>query len=168
MIDELKEQEDINLTLFLRKKKRLKNSNISEATIIEGDVLDYTKLKDAIEVQDIVYGNLVGKLGKMAETGVSKLIFICSIGIYDEPVKSALKSYRAAADVIEASDLDYTIVRPSWFTHSDEVDYEISRKDEPEGKGRISRKSIADFISKIIDSPKDYTRQSLGINKPGT
>jgi uncharacterized protein YbjT (DUF2867 family) len=30
-----------------------------------------------------------------------------------------------------ASDVDYTILRPGWFTHNDEVRYEITQKGEP-------------------------------------
>jgi uncharacterized protein YbjT (DUF2867 family) len=176
VIDKLKTQEDIHLTLFLRNKNRLRSKDVSGCTIKEGDVLDYKSLKEAIEGQDIVYGNLVGDLGKMAknivkamnETGVKKLIFISSIEIYDEPVKAALKPYRAATDVIEASELDYTILRPTWFTNTDEVDYEITRKGEPEKGSVISRKSIAAFISEIINNPDKFRCQNLGINKPNS
>ena len=88
-------------------------------------------MKDAIEGQDIVYANLAGKLEAMAknivramgETGVKKLIFISSIGIYDEPLRAVLEPYRKAADVIESSDLEYTVLRPTWFTNADEVKF---------------------------------------------
>ncbi len=49
--------------------------------------------------------------------------------------------YRKAADVIEASALEYTILRPSWFTNADEVDYEITKKIEPEKGSVISQKA---------------------------
>lgn len=170
----LKAEKDIHLTLFVRNKMRLGNVDTSGCTLIEGDVLDYDSLKNALKGQDVVYGNLSGDLGAMAknivramnETGVKKLIFISSIGIYDEPVRSVLKPYRAAADVIESSGLDYTILRPTWFTNDNEVDYELTSKGQPEKGSVISRKSIAAFISKIIQSPDKYRRQNLGINKP--
>lgn len=174
VINVLKADEDVHLTLFVRNKMRLGNVDTSGCTLIEGDVLDYDSLKNALKGQDVVYGNLSGDLGAMAknivmamhETGVKKLIFISSIGIYDEPVRSVLKPYRAAADVIESSDLDYTILRPTWFTNDNEVDYELTSKGQPEKGSVISRKSIAAFISKIIQSPDKYRRQNLGINKP--
>lgn len=176
VIEKLKTEEDIQLTLFLRNKNRLRNNDVSGYTVIEGNVLDFTSLRDAVQGQDIVYANLAGDLGKMAEnivkamneTGVKKLIFISSIEIYNEPVRTALKPYRAAADIIEASDLDYTILRPTWFTNSDEVDYEITHKGEPEKGSVISRKSIAAFVSEIINNPDKYKRQNLGINKPNS
>lgn len=37
-----------------------------------------------------------------------------------------LEPYSAAAGVIEASTLDYTIVRPAWLTDTDEVNYRRS------------------------------------------
>lgn len=174
VINVLKADEDVHLTLFVRNKMRLGNVDTSGCTLIEGDVLDYDSLKNALRGQDVVYGNLSGDLGAMTknivmamhETGVKKLIFISSIGIYDEPVRSVLKPYRAAADVIESSDLDYTILRPTWFTNDNEVDYELTSKGQPEKGSVISRKSIAAFISKIIQSPDKYRRQNLGINKP--
>lgn len=174
VINVLKADEDVHLTLFVRNKMSLGNVDTSGCTLIEGDVLDYDSLKNALKGQDVVYGNLSGDLGAMAknivramnETGVKKLIFISSIGIYDEPVRSVLKPYRAAADVIESSGLDYTILRPTWFTNDNEVDYELTSKGQPEKGSVISRKSIAAFISKIIQSPDKYRRQNLGINKP--
>jgi nucleoside-diphosphate-sugar epimerase len=174
VIDILVKKEDINLTLFLRSKSRLRNRDVERATIIEGNVLNYNQLKEAIAGQDIVYANLAGELEEMArnivkamqETGVKKIIFISSIGIYDFPVKSVLKPYRRAADVIEGSDLEYTILRPTWFTGIDEVDYETTRKGEPERGSVISQKSLATFISEIIQAPDKYVRENLGINKP--
>ena len=176
VIDILVKKDDINLTLFLRNKSRLRKNNISKSRIIEGSVLDFARLKGAVAGQDIVYANLVGDLEAMAknivkamdETGVKKLIFISSIGIYNVSMKPVLKPYRKAADVIEASDLDYTILRPTWFTNADEIDYEITKKGEPEKGTVISQKSLAAFITNIIDSPENYTRQNPGINKPNS
>jgi uncharacterized protein YbjT (DUF2867 family) len=174
VIDILVEENDINLTLFLRNKSRLRNTDISKCRIIEGNVLDINQLKKSITGQDIVYANLSGDLESMAKNivkamndeGVKKLIFICSIGIYDVPLRSVLKPYRKAADVIEASDLEYTILRSTWFTNADEVDFEITRKGEPEKGSVISQKSLATLITKIIESPENYIRENLGVNEP--
>jgi uncharacterized protein YbjT (DUF2867 family) len=104
----------------------------------------------------------------MDETGVKRLIFISSIGIYDTPLRPVLKPYRKAADVIEGSDLEYTILRPTWFTNADEVDYETTRKGEPERGSVVSQKSLATLITKIIESPEKYVRENLGVNKPNS
>ena len=176
VIDILVKKDDIHLTLFLRNKRRLKNHDVSKCRIVEGDVLDYDQLKESVAGQDIVYANLSGDLEAMAknivkamgEKGVKRLIFISSIGIYDVPLRPVLKAYRKAADVIEASGLEYTILRPTWFTDVDEVDYETTRKGEPEKGSVISRKSLATFIASIIQSPEEYCRESLGVNKPNS
>ena len=176
VINILAVKDDIHLTLFVRNKRKLRNKDVSNARIIEGDVLNFDQLKEAIAGQDIVYANLAGDLEAMAKkivgamdaTGVKKLVFISSIGIYDVPLRPVLKPYRRAADVIEESDLDYTILRPTWFTDEDDVDYETTKKGEPEKGSEISEKSLATLIAKIIESPEQYARQNLGVNKPNS
>jgi uncharacterized protein YbjT (DUF2867 family) len=174
VVDMLVQKDDIQLTLLVRNKNRLKNKSTSRCHIIEGNAVDYRQVKDAIKGQDIVYANLAGDLETMAsnivkameETGVKRLIFISSIGIYDDPLRPVLRPYRKAADVIEGSKLEYTILRPTWFTDADEVDYETTRKGEPEKGSVVSQKSIATFITKLIESPDTYVRENVGINKP--
>ena len=166
-------ESNIQLTLFARSARRI-GKQPTNARVVEGDVLNYAQLKEAVTGQDIVYANLSGDLERMAqnivkameEVGVKHLIFISSIEIYKEPVKAVLKPYRKAADVIEASSLDYTVLRPAWFTSDNEVDYEITHKGEPERGSVISQQSLATFITKIIETPEQYARESLGINKP--
>lgn len=174
VIDMLAKQPDeVQLTLFVRSAHRLRKP-VAGARVVEGSVLDYQQLKEAVAGQDIVYANLAGELGAMAknivramdEAGVKRLVFISSIGIYDTPLKAVLKPYRAAADAIEGSDLDYTVLRPAWFTSANEVDFEITRKGEPERGSVISQKSLATFITQLIEKPAQYVRESVGINKP--
>lgn len=173
VIDLLAKEADVELTLFARSASRLR-SPPANARVVEGDVLNYDQLQAAVTGQHIVYANLSGDLGAMAqnivramnETGVKHLIFISSIGIYETPLKAVLKPYRAAADAVEGSTLDYTVLRPAWFTADNKVEYEITRKGEPEKGSVISQKSLATFIAKIIEAPAQYARQSLGINKP--
>jgi uncharacterized protein YbjT (DUF2867 family) len=174
VIDVLSQDNDVRLTLFLRRAGRLGRPVGQHMRVIEGDVLRIDDLRKAIVGIDIVYANLAGDLERMAknivsvmvENGVRRLIFISSIGIYDQPVKPVLKSYRASVDVIEASNLDFTIVRPAWFTNVDEVDYEITRKGEPEKGSIVSQKSVAAFVASILRSPGKHVRENLGINKP--
>jgi uncharacterized protein YbjT (DUF2867 family) len=94
VIDLLMKKDDVNLTLFLRNARRLRNDDVSKCRIVEGNVLDFNQLKEAVAGQDIVYANLAGDLEAMAksivkamdEEGMKKLIFINSIGIYDVPL----------------------------------------------------------------------------------
>lgn len=57
----------------------------------------------------------------------------------------------------------------SWVPVSiDEVDYETTRKGEPEKGSVISQKSLATLIAHIIESPEKYKRENPGVNKPGS
>lgn len=172
VIDQLDKLSDVELTLFLRNKSRLRHKS-DKWKVIEGDATKYADLKFAISGQDIVYINLSGDLElmsknivkAMSETGVTRVIAISSIGIYETPMKAVLKPYRALADIIEASGLDYTILRPDWFTNGNEVDYNITKKPDPEVGGALSRKSIASFVAKLVTSPNEHVKENLGISK---
>lgn len=170
--EELKKQKDVQLTLFARNTNRL--SSTGNAAVVKGDAMNYMQVRDALAGQDIVYVNLAGDLEAMAtnivkamqETGVKRIIAISSIGIYETPVKSVLKPYRALADIIEKSGLDYTILRPDWFTNADEVDYALTKKGQPESGSAISRKSIAAFVGTLIGNPLLHIKENVGISKP--
>jgi len=176
VVDMLVHDGNYRLTLFVRNARRLRNHDVANCRIIEGDVLNLDDVKKAMAGIDIVYANLAGDLAKMAgniveamnDMSVKRLIFISSIGIYNQPLKPVLIPYRKAADVIEASKLEYTILRPTWFTDVDEVDYEITNKGEPEKGSVISQKSLATFIAGVIETPEKYIRENLGINKPNS
>ena len=168
------ERKYIQLTLFVRNRRKLGNNDLSNCKVVEGNALNYDQIRDVIVGQDIIYINLAGDLEAMTKnivqamkaTNVRRVILVSSIGIYDKPLRPVLKPYRAAADIIENSGLDYTVLRPTWFTDVDEVDYEITHKGQPEKGSVISQKSLASFIVRIIENPEQYIGESLGINKP--
>ena len=181
-------EKSIDLTLFSRHPRKLSHLKGERVNNIEGDVLEYDELKKAVEGKDIVYANLAGgDLDKQASnivkamdgTGVSRLIFIASLGIYDEVpgafgkwnhkmIDQYLKPYIKAAEIIEASDLNYTILRPAWLTDHDEVDYEITQKGEPFKGTEVSRKSVAALVVRLVHSQKLGIQESWGVNKPNT
>lgn len=72
-----------------------------------------------------------------------------------EVAEASLKRLRI--DAIETSGLEYTILRPACFTAADEVDYETTRKGEPEKGSVISQKSLATFITTIIEALKLFS-----------
>ncbi len=181
----LGKKENIELTLFARNIGQLDPFKQS-AKIIEGDVLNTNELNEAVKGQDIVYANLSGAVDKMAKeivaamnaNDVKRLIFVTSLGIYKEVagkfgewnemmIGSDLIPYRKAADAIEKSDLDYTVVRPSWLTNNDETDYETTQKGEPFRGTQVARKAVATYISDIIEHPEKDVKASVGVNKPG-
>lgn len=181
-------REDVQQTLLLRNPQKLSGNEPTNASVVIGDVLDKKLLKNVMPGQDIVYANLIGEdleaqaksiITAMQASDVNKLIFVLSLGIYDEiPGKfggwndkiigEPLKYYRRTADAIEASGLDFTILRPAWLTDEDEVDYETTAKGEAFKGTVVSRKSVGDLVTKIIDAPEQYIGANLGVNKPGS
>jgi uncharacterized protein YbjT (DUF2867 family) len=167
-------EDNIKLTLFLRMASRLEQHVASKVRIIEADALDLAAMREAVKGQDIVYINLVGDLQAMnknivtamKDEGVSSVIFISSIGIYETPLRAVLIPYRKGADVIETSGLDYTILRPEWFSDAGSTVYETSNKGTPERGGTISRKGLATLIADIIKSPDKFSKANLGVNSP--
>lgn len=178
----LLDETDDFLTLFSRSAGRL-NVNPAREKIISGSVTNNSDLDKAMKGQEVVFAALSGNLGEFARdivaamkrNNVQRLIFITSMGIYGEvppsmggtlgKVSPVLRPYREAADVIEASDLNYTIIRPGWFT-SGPVDYEITHKGEEFGGHDVSVASIADLVKKLVEDPNLDSRDSIGINTP--
>jgi uncharacterized protein YbjT (DUF2867 family) len=171
------ERTDAHLTLFLRRASRLKNPDPHRVTVVEGDVLDRKALLEAMRGQDVVYANLAGAMAQQARaivdamhvTGLRRLIFVSSMGIYGEvpgeKYRSVLDPYRDAAAVIEASDLDYTILRPGWFTQDEVIDYRLTQKGEPFLGHDVSLNSLSDLIVKLAMAPTLELRHSVGVSR---
>lgn len=169
-------QTDARLTLYLRKAGRLRNPDPARATIVEGDVLDREALSAAMRGQDVVYANLSGAMAQQArvivdamhDAGLKRLIFISSMGIYGEVpgerYRSVLDPYRDSAAVIEASGLDYTILRPGWFTQDQAVDYKLTQKGEPFQGHDVSLNSLSDLIARLALSSTLEVRHSVGVS----
>jgi len=173
---------DYKLTLFSTSANRLQ-INPNREVAISGDVNNKNDLIRAIQNQDVVFAALTGSLGMMAKSIVSvmeksptrRLIFISSMGIYNEIPRSIgggnlnenpmLRPYREAADVIEASTLDYTIIRPGWFDEGSD-NYEVTRKGEYFKGHDVSRQAIANLVLKLIQQSGLGIRESLGISRP--
>ena len=148
---------------------------------VSGNVMNRNDLMKVIPNQDAVFAALSGDLGGMAKSivetmkscGVRRIIFISSMGIYNEIPRSIgggnlnensmLRPYRAAADVIESSGLDYTVIRPGWFDEGSD-NYEITRKGEMFKGHDVSRQAIANLVVKCING--FGIGESLGINRP--
>jgi uncharacterized protein YbjT (DUF2867 family) len=127
--------------------------------------------------QDVVYANLTGDMarqarviaGAMQATGVKRLIFISSMGIYGEVpgerYRSVLDPYRDSAALVESSDLNYTVLRPGWFTRDPAVSYQITKKGEPFKGHDVSLNSLSDLIVKLASDPTLYSRESVGVSE---
>lgn len=175
---------DDQLTLMAQNVSRLGELNAERETAVAGSVTDAAVLQTALAGQDVVFAALSGNLAQMAtnlvaamdQAGVQRLLFITSMGIYNEIPASVgangnlrrnpvLQNYRDAADVIEASNLNYTTIRPGWFDNGTDVAYQVTKKGEPFGGHDVSRRSIADLVVRLAHDETLGARDSLGINR---
>lgn len=188
VIDQLADKPGVTQTLFARQPEKITQPHPANSRIIMGDVLNHAALEQAMVGQDVVYANLTGEdldlqakavIAAMKATGVRRLIFVLSLGIYDEVpgkfgewnnaiIGEPLRPFRRAADAIEASGLDYTILRPAWLTDEDTIDYELTTRNEPFKGTVVSRKSIAALIADMIDKTEKHIGENIGVNQPGT
>ena len=176
VIPVLLENPELILTLVSRNIRRLQTFANERVNVVQADVMDLPQLESLMQGQDVVYTNLAGNLEAMAEnivqamnrTNVKRLIWISSMGIYGETGEdhgAILEPYRRSAQVVENSRLDYTIIRPAWFTDGHEIDYQLTRKGEPFQGRQVSKRSIAPLIAKLIERPEFSIRESLGIGR---
>lgn len=180
---------DAQLLLFLRKANRLTIQDQQREQLVEGDASQQADLVQAMKGVTVVYANLAGAnieaqakavISAMKAAGVKRLIWISTLGIYDE-VPGAygqwnhqmlddgyLPTYAAAAKVIETSGLAFTIIRPAWLSDKDEIDYEITHRTDAFKGTEVSRKSVAAEVVRLIQKPTEAVGDSLGLNKPNT
>lgn len=186
-VQKFSEYAEVEQTLLVRDAKKLQGDEPSNAKIVIGDVFDKNLLISVMKGQDVIYANLAGEVDKQTEyileamkkACVKRLIFVNSLGIYDEvpgkfgewnnrEIGTYLPPYRRSADLIEASDTDYTILRAAWLQDEDEVSYETTSRTEPFKGTEVSRKSVAALVVDIALHPNKLVRENVGVNKPGT
>ncbi|KRO00123.1 NAD(P)H-binding protein [Companilactobacillus kimchiensis] len=187
--DRLLSETQDELVLFLRNAQRLNQyKDNPRVSLVEGDVLNTAELAQAMADVDLVYSNVGGRdladqtasmLKAMESTKQTRLIFISALGAHHEvpgkfgqwneqAISAVLPSFRASAKLLEDSEINFTEIRPAWLTNDQEVNYELTNKNEPFKGTEVSRASVADLVVKIIADPTQYIDASLGVNKPNT
>lgn len=171
----LLQETDAELVLFSRSADRLPAD--PRTTRIAASTSDTAALEQAVAGSELVFAALSGDLETMAtqivqamkNVGAKRLVFISSYGIYGEiagrPDESngILRPYRKAADVIEKSGLDYTILRPGWFDNGNDTDYQLIPKGETIYSNDVSRRSIADAVKQMVLNKDLNLKANLGI-----
>lgn len=179
--------DEYQLTLFLRHPEKLPKNLREQGKVVIGDATNYHDISPIIKGQDLVYASLAGDVvsaakvivQSMEEQGVKRLIWTSSLGIYNEipgefgrwnqqVLGDYYHRYRQAADIVETSSLDYTIIRPAWLTDLDEINCETTHRMELFKGTEVSRKSVAAYITSLINDPQKAIGDSVGIDKPGT
>ena len=115
----------------------------------------------------------------MSAANVHRLIFTAAVGIYDE-IPDAMDGQdnlannraqlpnRQAADIISASNLNYTIIRPGFLRPGDPEDFVLTSKGEP-ARGYITTiPSMVKFASQLLSNDKMYSRGNVSITSDNT
>lgn len=184
LTSELSKNTSHNITAFSRHSSEVYDQN-NNVKAVDGDALNIADLSIAIKGQDVVFCAISGEnLPKIAENiktimeneNVSRLIFMGATGIYNEiPVEMddddnldnepAQIPNRKAVDIIENSNLNYTILRPGYLRNGDKNDFVLTFKGE-KAKGYISTiSSVVALSTCLINDSNLYSRESVGITK---
>ncbi len=178
---------DYHVTLFARHAAD-KFSDSSRTTVVNGDAENIEDLKKAMQGQDVVYCAISGEalpqiakniVAAMDECGVNRLIFMGAVGIYNEipdeidgednlDNEPAQLPNRQAVDIVEASDLNYTVLRPGYLREGEENDFVLSVKGEA-AKGYITTiSSLVKLAVQLISDKSLYARGSVSITRDAT
>ncbi|WP_405304794.1 NAD(P)H-binding protein [Methanobrevibacter sp.] len=145
------------------------------------DATNRKELKSLLENQDIVYCAVSGEdqsviARNIVELNVKRLIYMTVVGIYNELPKDNGGEYnlenekeqipnRNAVDIIEESDLDYTILRSGYIIYENDDECVITKKGQ-EARGYVSTyKSIEKIALEIIENPELYSRESISVTR---
>jgi putative NADH-flavin reductase len=157
--------------------------------IVQGDILDYEKVKQAVEGQDIIICTLGVESRKpttvlsegtrniihaMEETRVNRFICMSSAGILENDagilfgkiimplfLRQVFLDKKRQMQIILESPLDWVIIRPTSLTDAPKTGkYKITTG--PPASGKIPRADVADFMLKLITN-KQYDRQMPAI-----
>jgi len=182
---------DADLVLYGRDvSSRLSNSNNNRVKIIDGDFEDKAKLEIAMQGVDVVYMNaatgdvtvLNSIVELMKKVGAKKFIPVSILDIYGEVAGAfgewnrrmvgddRIEERRRAADFIEASGIDYSILRLTWLYNQDgNYNYEVTQKGEPFKGAQVTRQAVAKLVVDIIkDTNGKFAHTSLGVGEPNT
>ena len=183
LADRMVSDTDHEITLFSRHSSKLKIKG--NVRLVEGDAAKESDLSAAMEGQDVIVcvisgyqlpdiaKNLVSCMDKL---GNKRLIFTGAVGIYDEIPAGNGEQYnvsneppqvpnRKAVDILEASDLSYTILRPGFLRDGAEDDYVLTMKGEAAKGYMTTIPSLIKLIEKLIEDDDLYVRESVSITK---
>lgn len=108
--------------------------------------------------------------------GMKRLIFMGAVGIYNEipdemdgednlDNEPAQLPNRRAVDVVEASGLNYTVLRPGYLRPGDENDFVLTLKGAPAKGYSTSIPSLVKLAVELIENEGLYSRESVSITR---
>lgn len=173
---------EYHITLFSRHAKNF-YSDSYRTKAVSGDALNIEELKSAIDSIDVVYCAISGAnlpqiaenvVSAMTEKSVKRLIFMGAVGIYNEipdeidgednlDNEPEQMPNRKAVDIVEASDLNYTVLRPGYLGEGDEDDFVLTFKGEPAKGYTTTIPSLVKLAVNLISDDELYSRESVSI-----
>src|SRR5690625_501740 len=188
LTDDLLAQTDFDLVLYGRNvSSRLSNKANDRVSLVDGEFEELDKIREHLNDVDAVYLNyvagddLIKPLVKvLEESSVEQFIAASVPDLYQESEGKLQAWYRAnsgimwearprkAADIIEASKLDYVILRITWlYDEEGNTHLRVSGKGEPFVEAQGTRQAVAQFITSLLTGQEDYHRANLGLGEPG-
>lgn len=173
---------DCHLALFARHARDMYADN-DRIAVVNGDAENLEALKAIMPGHDVVYcaisGDALPKVAEnivaaMTDSGVNRLIFMGAVGIYNEipdeidgddnlDNEPAQIPNRKAVDVVEASSLNYTVLRPGYLGEGDEDDYVLTVKGEAAKGYTTPIPALVNFAVQLILDDRLYSRESVSI-----
>ncbi len=184
LVKKLLENEDYEIVAFSRHSKEIYTDN-ERLTAINGDATNAEDLIAPMNGVDVVCcavsGELLPIVAKtlvkvMPLCKVSRLLFMGAVGIYNE-IPTELDDEDnvrnnpeqipnlKAVEIIENSDLNYTILRPGYLQDGAEDDYALTFKGEKAKGFESTISSVIKFAVQLIADDALYSRQSISITK---
>ncbi|MBR0370435.1 MAG: NAD(P)H-binding protein [Methanobrevibacter sp.] len=172
---EIVKTKDWNVTQFSRTgtEKIVESDNI---TVLTGDAAT----ADIFEDYDIVYCAISGSelpevASNLVKYDIKRLLFTGAVGIYNEIIDEVdgkdnvdnnphQVPNRDAVEIIENSDINYTILRPEYLRDGELDDYQIILKGKEVDWYKTSLPAFVNFIIKIIDEDL-YSKESVAFIK---
>lgn len=184
LVERLNNDKDCHLTLASRHASACYNES-EQCHVIDCDAMKAEELQQAMTDCHIVYCAISGEdlpavaentVSAMKKTGVHRLIFMGAVGIYNEIPKDMDDDdnvrnnpdqipNRKAADIVENSGLDYTILRPGYLQDGDKDDFTLTFTGE-RAKGYVSTiPSVIELAVRLINDDTLYLHQSVSITR---
>ena len=184
LVEKLRSDKSYHLTLVSRHATQYYESG-ERCDVVDCDATNEEALQQVIKRCDMVYCAVSGNdlstvaeniVSAMKKAGLHRLIFMGAVGIYNEiPANMDDEDNvrnnpdqipnRKAADIVENSGLDYTILRPGYLRDGDKDDYVLTFKGE-QVKGYVSTiPSVVGLAVRLINDDTLYVRQGVSITK---
>jgi len=174
--------EDVHQTLFVRSPEKVTVKS-ELVTVVCGDMNDAEGVKNVMKGQDIIISCLEGYLemqgfaeniiAGLPTSSVRRIIWLTGMGIHGEVpginglmLRMMAKKYPAyvkGADLIMESGVDYTLLRASQLTMTENMSVTLTHEGERINGKAVSRKAVANVMAKMAIDEDFGRNESLGI-----